>query len=63
MIFRTYGKGQVAHAEKMANYAEGVAKKISVLVDSGCVIPLRDSRHDFTDVDHDQTRLLGTSRI
>ena len=63
MIFRTYGKGQVAHAEKMANYAEGVAKKISVLVDSACVIPLRDSRHDLTDVDHEKTHLLGTSRI
>ena len=51
MIFRTYGKGQVAHAKKMANYAEGVAKKILVLVGSGCVIPLCYSRNDLTDVD------------
>ena len=63
MIFRTYGKGQVAHAEKMANYAEGVAEKISVLVDSGCGIALRDSRYDLTDVGQDHSPLLGGARI
>ena len=63
MIFRTYGKGQVAHVEKMALYAEGVAEQILVLVGSERGIPQRDSRHDIIDLDDDPSVIEEGSRI
>ena len=62
MIFRPYGKGQVAHAKKMAIYAEGIAEQILNSINSGHGLPQRHSRHNM-DVHVDDPSFVESSRI